>query len=148
MNESISILHQLSHSRLMAMDPWWCSLRFHLGAKSDRTPFTFLSVLTLSLRIAWVARDDIEYEGETSTPDWNKLASISHINGCCREQRKHVLITGEAAVIFPTWELESSRHILYTVKPKHNTRPTSERSSDVSACSCWRRAGNQNGMQK
>lgn len=69
MNESIFILHQLSHSRLMAMDPWWCSLRFHLGAKSDRTPFTFLSVLTLSLWIAWAARDDIEYEGETSTPD-------------------------------------------------------------------------------
>lgn len=41
-NESISILHRLSHSRLMAMDPLWC-VYFYLTAKSDRTPFTFPS---------------------------------------------------------------------------------------------------------
>lgn len=48
-NRSISILHHLPHSRLMAKDPLWCRIFFHLTANWTGHLSHSVSVLTLSL---------------------------------------------------------------------------------------------------
>lgn len=116
--------------------------------QSDRTPFTFLSVLTLSLRIAKAGRDYIEYEGEASTPDWNKLAYL-HIRGAtltvAAKNRENILcsLQMKVVVIFPYENWIHDTIFFHIIIPKHNTKPTSERSFEVSSCSCWHGAGNQ-----
>lgn len=48
-NQPISILHQLPHSRLMAKDPRWCCIFFHLTANCTGHLSHSVSSLTLSL---------------------------------------------------------------------------------------------------
>lgn len=119
--------------------------------QSDRTPFTFLSVLTLSLWIAKAGRDYTEYEGEASTPDWNKLASIRQYLHIRRARLTVTTKNGgkilcslqmKAVVIFPNENWNHSTIFFHIIVPKHNTEPTSERSFEVSSCSCCG-AGNQ-----
>lgn len=48
-NRSISILHHVPHSGLMAKDPLWCRIFFHLAANWTGHLSHSVSVLTLSL---------------------------------------------------------------------------------------------------
>lgn len=66
-NQCISILHQLPHSRLMAKDPLWCSIFFHLTANCTGHLSHSVSSLTLSLLGCQSKQRNTQYVGGPSS---------------------------------------------------------------------------------